>query len=565
MRFNLVVIFILMFGLYTASSSQASETPDSMVPIIHQIYLLVDQRNPNSPVFDQALQSNDQNIKEIALLGLSRIGGETALTKIKPFLFHDNVQLRKLAAFGIGLSGQKKAAELLWQRLAEEKKVEVKRELYLALGNLGPDHLITQMMPQIDKETDPTAFAALFQGLSIALVFNRELQDDYTKLDFQKLLSLFAKGDSNHAMVGYFLNRVPNIESFITADNLLAISKQNLSDDAKANLARIASKVTRKPNPKNRELLAWLIEESESNNLAVQQEAIRAMVNLTSIPQTLIQLGKHTKSTNPIVAHTALSTLASSDLNSDEIVSLFKGQLKNKKDAMVVEAIRGLIKRQEKDKMSWVIQLLRHSSSYVKISLIGQLNTKSREDFKNTIQFFTKDPNQEVASYATKVINNAPEEETIKADSPKYADAIKATQQTIILKTTQGDIEIELLSDAPYTAWQFIRNANEGMFNNSYFSRVIGNFVAQGGDSIGDLNGASNKTIREEISFINHEPMTVGMATSGKDTGSSQFFINTGRNYHLDRNYTVFGKVVKGQEVVMNLTNGIKVLKVELK
>ncbi|WP_185964475.1 peptidylprolyl isomerase [Aliikangiella marina] len=531
--------------------------------MIHQIYELVDQRNAESLVFDQALQSQDKIIQKTALLGLARIGGQIALEKITPMLNNDSSELRKLAALGVGLSQQKNAAELLWQRLEKEKDLQVKHELYLGLGNLAPDNLITRMLARLDKEQQPETISAMFQGLAIALVFNRELKDDYQKIDYAKLLGLFAKGDTSHAMIGYFLNRIPGIENFLTVNDLLNISQQELSDEAKANLARLTAKITQKGNEKNREILAWLLEQSESSNIAVQQEALRAMRHLTSIPQALIQLGKHTKSTNPIVAHTALSTLANSELASEEMIALFKGQLKHQNDAMVVEAIRGLLKRQEKDEMSWVVQLLRHPSSYVKISLISQLNAKSQDDFKNTIKFFTTDPNKEVAAYAKRVVDKVATPKNVQAISPSFSEVSKTTNQIVTLKTTVGKIKIQLLESAPYTAWHFMRNAREGTFNNAYFSRVIGNFVAQGGDSIGDLSGASNQTIREEISFLNHEPMTVGMATSGKDTGTSQFFINTGRNFHLDRNYTVFGKVIEGQKAVIQMTNGAKILSIE--
>ena len=212
--------------------------------------------------------------------------------------------------------------------------------------------------------------------------------------------------------------------------------------------------------------------------------------------------------------------------------------------------------------MSWMLKFLRHPSTFIQINLISQLKNKSETEFDNFIRSFTKSPNKEVVAYAqSRLDKKEPPKESV-AESPSYAEAIKAAGKQVTLKTEAGNIVIELLTDAPYTSWHFINNAKLGNFTNSYFSRVIGNFVAQGGDTIGDLQGSSGKTIREEINFLAHKPMTVGMATAGKDTGSSQFFINTARNPHLDRNYTVFGKVVAGQELVMEMTNGLKVLSV---
>lgn len=541
--------------------------------IIHQIYQLVDDRNPNSPVFQQALQSNNEKLIKIALIGLGRIGGKTVIKTIVPFLKSNNETFRQHAAFALSINGNKEASHYLWQQLKNEKSELVKKEIYLGLGALGGNHLISKMLAHLDEEKSAVSRAYLFQGLAIALTFHRGLKDDYSKVDYKKLLSIFAKGDKHNAMAGYFLNRVPNIENYITSQDLLAISKKNLSPEAKINLTRLITKTTSKKQQGNRELLTWVIEQSESSNLPIKLSAIYAYKNLTDIPQTLIQLGKLQADKNPIVAHTALNTLAISELNSEHLIKLLKNQLKNKNDAMVVEAIGGLIKRQDKEKMSWVVKLFPHPSSYVKISLINKLFTKSKTDFENLIRHFTQDPNQEVANYAKQKLaqiqdhkNNIKnsKEKNLVAKSPSFAEAMKATEKVAVIKTAQGDIKIQLLSDAPFTSWHFLNNAKLGHYKNSYFSRVIGNFVAQGGDTIGDLEGSSKKTIREEINFVPHDKLTVGMATSGKDTGTSQFFINTARNPHLDRNYTVFARVIAGEDLVMQMTNGLKILNVEV-
>jgi len=177
---------------------------------------------------------------------------------------------------------------------------------------------------------------------------------------------------------------------------------------------------------------------------------------------------------------------------------------------------------------------------------------------------FSHDPNKKISAYAKSLLNEQQESDEPAAKSPSYALALVAAQKQIILKTTIGEITIQLSQDAPFTSWHFVNNIKNGYFNGGYFNRVIGDFVAQGGDHIGDGSGSVGHTIREEINLLPHEPMSVGVATAGKDTGSSQFFINTSRNLHLDRNYTIFGKVIKGQEIVLNLTHGIEILSVEV-
>ena len=212
--------------------------------------------------------------------------------------------------------------------------------------------------------------------------------------------------------------------------------------------------------------------------------------------------------------------------------------------------------------MSWVVTLLKHPSAYVKIQLMSLLKEKSKTDFNKTIEWLAQDPDPRVSRQARRLVADLKEPEETRAPAPSYAEVSKVIGKLVTLKTTVGDITFKLLPDSPYTAWHFVNNAQKGVFNNNYFSRVIGNFVAQGGDTIGDRTGSSNRTIREEINFLKSEPMTVAMATAGKDTGTSQFYINTARNLHLDRNYTIFGRVVSGYDRVLWMTNGARILSV---
>ena len=168
-----------------------------------------------------------------------------------------------------------------------------------------------------------------------------------------------------------------------------------------------------------------------------------------------------------------------------------------------------------------------------------------------------------MASYARGLLKSAENNSSRKKGSPPFEIALKASDKILRLKTTAGNIDIKLNKQAIFTAANFLELARKGYYDNSYFSRVIGNFVAQGGDTIGDGNGSSNLSIREEISYLSHKIGSVGMATSGKDTGDSQFFINTANNTHLDRNYTVFAEVIDGLNNALKLSNGDKIISIE--
>ncbi len=133
------------------------------------------------------------------------------------------------------------------------------------------------------------------------------------------------------------------------------------------------------------------------------------------------------------------------------------------------------------------------------------------------------------------------------------------------LKTSKGDIEIEFFGDlAPNTVANFTKLAGEGFYNGIKFHRVIKGFMIQGGDPLtkddtkADLwgTGGPGYKFADEISAGNkNNAGTISMANAGPNTNGSQFFINVADNNFLDGKHTVFGKVIKGMEVVSAIEN----------
>jgi cyclophilin family peptidyl-prolyl cis-trans isomerase len=140
-----------------------------------------------------------------------------------------------------------------------------------------------------------------------------------------------------------------------------------------------------------------------------------------------------------------------------------------------------------------------------------------------------------------------------------YERALARVGKTVraAVRTDRGSFTIELLADdAPLTVDNFVQLARRNYFNNVSFHRVVPNFVIQGGDPRGDGNGGPGYQIRCEINTVPYERGAVGMALSGKDTGGSQWFITHSPQPHLDGGYTVFGRVVEGQDVIDRITRG---------
>ena len=146
-----------------------------------------------------------------------------------------------------------------------------------------------------------------------------------------------------------------------------------------------------------------------------------------------------------------------------------------------------------------------------------------------------------------------------------------AKENIMILKLKDGDVEIQLFPDvAPKHVERIKKLANDGMYDNVVFHRVIDGFMAQTGDvKFGnssskdfDLNragmgGSDNPDLKAEFSNLPHEKGVLSMArSSDPDSANSQFFICLETASHLDRNYTVFGKVTKGMEFVEKIKKG---------
>ena len=124
-------------------------------------------------------------------------------------------------------------------------------------------------------------------------------------------------------------------------------------------------------------------------------------------------------------------------------------------------------------------------------------------------------------------------------------------KNVVLLKTTMGDIKIELYEDMPITTGNFKKLVSEGFYDGVIFHRVIDGFMIQGGDPTGTGTGDPGYKIKDEFTDHNRNDRgTISMANAGPNTGGSQFFINTVNNNFLDKLHPVFGKVIEGIDIV---------------
>ncbi len=133
--------------------------------------------------------------------------------------------------------------------------------------------------------------------------------------------------------------------------------------------------------------------------------------------------------------------------------------------------------------------------------------------------------------------------------------SIKNMSHLVTIKTNLGEIKFETYdADAPNTVKNFIDLASKGFYNGVIFHRVIDGFMIQGGDPTGTGRGGPGYQFADELNpatpsyQAGYKKGVVAMANSGPNTNGSQFFIMVA-DYPLPNNYSIFGKVISGQEV----------------
>jgi len=140
-----------------------------------------------------------------------------------------------------------------------------------------------------------------------------------------------------------------------------------------------------------------------------------------------------------------------------------------------------------------------------------------------------------------------------------YAAESKAP--VVVLETNVGKIELKLFPKAaPLAVENFVTHVKNGYYNGLIFHRVIKGFMIQGGDPTGTGRGGESiwhKEFKNEYApnLTFDQPFLLAMANHGPNTNGSQFFITVAPTPWLNGGYTIFGKVIKGQDVVQKIDN----------
>jgi cyclophilin family peptidyl-prolyl cis-trans isomerase len=208
-------------------------------------------------------------------------------------------------------------------------------------------------------------------------------------------------------------------------------------------------------------------------------------------------------------------------------------------------------------------------------NVLAAMGNMSDARFIPTLQKALQNPDRTVATVAAAALGHITNQNYSsripKATKPLYTDYDWDTleslkpDQVAVLRTSRGIIRLQLLKeDAPFTVLSFVKLVRKKFYDGLVFHRVVPDFVIQGGDPRGDGWGGPGYAIRSEFSLAGFTRGAVGIASSGKDTEGCQFFITQVPTPHLDGRYTVFGKVIEGQDVVDKIQVGDTITEIVL-
>jgi len=299
--------------------------------------------------------------------------------------------------------------------------------------------------------------------------------------------------------------------------------------------------------------------------------------------ELLFSLARHG---DPLVRGTALIVQAqrwdmAQDIEVDEEerrrhFELFVGALEDPEDLPVVRAAQALSHRQlhplgSSEALERAFRARRDTGSEaVLTALLGAMNEASVPLLQEVLQ---EDPDPRLRESAAwsleRITGSAVDPGLYRVAGPERtvdwgALGALGPAPRMRIETERGVLVLRLLSEqAPLSVLALAEQSREGLHDGTRFHRVVPNFVVQGGDfALGDGNGGPGYTIGTEITEIPFVRGVVGMASLGKDTEGSQYFMMHSEQPHMDGGYTPFGWVVEGGEVLDLLQLGDRILRV---
>jgi cyclophilin family peptidyl-prolyl cis-trans isomerase/HEAT repeat protein len=435
----------------------------------------------------------------------------------------------------------------------KESNPFIKMNLAIALGKTQDSEVLGILLTALkNKNTDNRVKVSIikafgnFKYIDVAEDVLKSVSDNDTKVAF--------------AAAGYFYeNGEPNDVSIYRK-----IAKKDTNWIVKS---RLYNAILKKMPPyfsKTKAATIWDIKKiiSNSENPYEKAEYIRALGNDINSLKLIKELGFQAPEIIIRVASVeALTTL----VQRDELTKLPKWRKKKLKEelaSIILESFKsgdpGLISSAvstiEKTKLDFMDQY--EKLDFIDKSLKLLTLPKDIEAYNNVLRLRSKISNKKYIPY--KIEYNHP----IDWNTLDWT-----TDSTLVrIETNKGEFMIKFFKNqSPGSVVNFIKLVKDHFYDGKIFHRVVPNFVIQTGCPRGDGYGSLNYTIRSELEPLYYDDSGyVGMASAGKDTESTQWFVTLTPTPHLDGRYTIFGKVIKGMDVVNKILISDYIIKAEL-
>lgn len=317
----------------------------------------------------------------------------------------------------------------------------------------------------------------------------------------------------------------------------------------------------------------FVMQNLDQGNDAFKQSLLETL-SILEMPMATDLLHQFVNVASPALAEKAFNLLADKHRANQED---YNALLQSESFSSVATAIDWKIERKQSIAIDKLLNLYttfkQPNASELQLSIIKLLSQTQAVLSDNELKVLADNACQENVLKALMDLPGSIDNYQNRADSlanlaPAYLTADSLTQFSanprVRIITGKGTMVLELYSNiAPLTVHNFLTLANKKFYNNLTFHRVVPDFVIQGGDPMGNGWGGPGYSIPSEHSDLPFMRGSVGIATSGWDTGGCQFFICQSEQFHLNGNYTLFGQVVDGMNIVDSIVPGDKIISID--
>lgn len=552
-RYFLSIVVIL------ALSACDNNTANKMLDEQHYQLLQMTQRNQfDENLLNQTLQSKHLATQQAALRALVQLANHDAANKAQGFLHHEQVSLRELAALALGASRDERWVPSLRDQFEREQSAAAAHQQMLALGQIGGANAFQFINQVLTSDHSLAQRSSAAQALGILLTWTDTRALELSTIAVDDLLSLAQTSGPESIAAAFALSRITQSINGYQESSLTSAIKNALNPQAQALLIRAWSRFT------HRQDYAAMLPLLRHTETAVLIESARALTPFVANPKVAKALLAVYQSADEIVQGEVLTSLLSSK-DKRVVAPLIYPALLNENVWQTGIALDWLAQQRPQEALAAALKVNAKAPRWLQVKalqIVSQTDPAKLKSQLSELQVAAHDPIYRY--FIEPKTSEASAEQVKRRPLPTLAELQLAQGARIRLTTVRGDIILQLAPQAPVNAAHLYALVTQQKIVGSVFSRVIANFVAQGGDTLGNGMGQVDYQLRDEWSLLGHRAGTVGIASRGKDTLGVQFFINLADNLHLDGRYTVVAQVVSGMDVAAQLQMGDAVLAAEV-